>query len=207
MHWKRLRTAAILAACSAGLIACTTKNPVKTTDYGTAGIGSINVDQRRAFLNCHLAGDSATKIVELRAEGKSDEQIIKHYTAISDTGWLRLIYDLLPIVAEDNPQAGNRIEYGRELYGRCLGDQFEPEAAHIATLCYQQSQFLLIAFSYRDSGEPMESVYTKMGASGRAKLITDGLLLRAKEVSKLQESKFRLETYYGCLGHPDKTPI
>lgn len=198
---------AIIAFCSVLLVSCTATNTDGKVNYGTSGVGPVTADQRRALFNCFLAGDSAVKIMELRAEGKSDEKIVEYYSDKIGGDWLRLIHDLLPIVTRDSSQMGNRIDHGRDLYSRCLSELFAPETAQVATYCYQQSQFLLIAFGYRTSGKPMEDVYTKMGATGKAKLITDGLLLRARGVENSQETRFRLETYYGCLGHPDEAPV
>lgn len=198
---------AIIALCSVFFVSCTATTPDRKVNYGTSGVGPVTTDQRRALLNCFLAGDSAVKIMELRAEGKSDEEIIQYYSDKNPGDWLRLIHDLLPMVTRDSSQLGNRIDHGRGLYSRCLSELFAPGTAQVATYCYQQSQFLLIAFGYRASGKPMEDVYTKMGATGKSKVITDGLLLRAREVENSQETRFRLETYYGCLGHPDEAPV
>lgn len=209
MKHPQLRSTAFCIACSV-VVGCSTAptiGPAESFDYGTAGIGPISAEQRRALFNCYAAGDSATKIVELRSEGKSDEAIIQHYAATVDKGWLRLIYDLLPIVAKDNPPAPSRIDYGRSVYRRCLRELFEPPAIQIAEYCFQQNQFVLLAFSFRDGNEPMEMAYTKMPARGKAKMITDALLVRAREIGKGQETNFRINTYYGCLGHPDKSPV
>ncbi|HEX5125880.1 MAG TPA: hypothetical protein VFW00_03990 [Rhodocyclaceae bacterium] len=207
MNYKKLCLTAIYAMCLVILVACNTTPAIKPIDYGTAGVGPISAAQTRALLNCFIAGDSATKIVELRSEGKSDDEIIKYYASNTDSSWLELIHDLLPIVAKDNPPASSsRIDYGRSVYSKCLHEQFEPKAMQIAAYCYQQNQFLQLAFSFRDIGEPMENAYTKMGAEGKTKVITDGLILHAKEVGKSQENNFRISTYYGCLGHPDQAP-
>jgi hypothetical protein len=192
------------------LVACGTTPSAKSSEpikYGTTGVGPITADQTRGLLNCYLAGDSATKIVELRGEGKTDNEIIKYYSAVLGKDWMQLIYDLLPIIAKDNPQAQSRIDYGSNLYGRCIQTQFKPKETRIAKYCFQQNQFLQLAFAFRSSNEPLETAYTKMNARGEAKVFTDVLLARAKEISKTQEGNFRLETYYGCLGHPEKAPI
>lgn len=210
MNFRKLYSIAICIMCSVIFVACSTTpavKPVEPINYGTAGIGPISAEQTRGLVNCYAAGDSATKIVELRSEGKSDDEIIKQYAATIGKDWLRLIYDLLPIIAKDNPQASNRIDYGRNVYSRCVRDQFEPKASEIAEYCFQQNQFALLAFSFRNVNEPMEKAYMKMGAQGKTKVITDALLVRAKEIGKTQEANFRIDTYYGCLGHPDKAPV
>jgi hypothetical protein len=208
MNYKNLSSIAICVMCAA-VAACSTAPSVKPAEpinYGTAGVGPISEIQTRGLLNCYMAGDSATKIVELRGQGKSDEEIVKYYSAAMGNGWIRLIQDLLPIIAKDNPQASHRIDYGRSVYRRCVSGQFEPKEARIAEYCFQQNQFLQLAYSFRNINEPMEMAYTKMNAQGEARVITDALLARAKAVGKADENSFRIETYYGCLGHPEKAP-
>jgi hypothetical protein len=210
MRYKSAYLAVMNVICAVSLVACSTTPPAKSVEpinYGTSGVGPITADQTRGLLNCYLAGESATKIVELRGEGKSNDEIIKYYSAVLGKGWMQLIYDLLPVIAKDNPAAPQRLEYGRNVYGRCLGAQFNPKLSQIAEYCYQQNQFLHLAFAFRNQHEPMETVYTKMNARGDARVITDALLARAKEVSMPEEGNFRLKTYYGCLGHPDKAPV
>jgi hypothetical protein len=191
------------------LVACGTTPSVRSAEpikYGTTGVGPISADQTRVLSNCYFAGDAAIKIVELRSEGKSDDEIIKFYSTFLGKDSIQLIYDLLPIIAEDNPQAQDRIDYGLNLYGRCIQTQFNPKVIRIAEYCFQQNQFLNLAFAFRRSNKPMEMAYTKMNARGETKIFTDALLARAKEIDKAREGSFRLETYYGCLGHPEKAP-
>lgn len=189
------------------LAACKTTPLVSSVDYGTSGVGVIGASQDRAIMNCYLAGESATKILELRSEGKKDNEIIKYYSERIDSSWLKLIHDLVPIVAEDNPDPSNRIDYGRSVYSRCMGKILDSKSKQVAEYCYHLNQFLAVAFSFRNSGEPLERAYTVIPPGEKAKVITDAFLVRAKGVSRSQESEFRVSEYYGCLGHPDKAPV
>jgi hypothetical protein len=193
--------------CLATLIACNTLPTTTPIDYGTKGVGAVGPSQSRALFNCYLAGDTATKIVELRTAGSSDTEILKFYEKVTDKNWMSLIHDVLPIVAEDNPPASEKVEYGRNFYERCMRGQFDEKAIQVALYCYRLTQFASLAFSFRNIGDPMEAAYTKMPAYERVRAVTDGILTRGKRIPRSDEAQFRVQTYYGCLGHPDINPL
>ncbi|MDP4074364.1 hypothetical protein [Acidovorax sp. A1169] len=207
MKFLRVVGFLICSMCLGTLAAQGTSPSIAPIDYGIKGIGALSPDQSRALLNCYLAGDAATKIVELRGEGKSSDEIIKHYEKSVDKGWMKLIHDVLPFVVKDNPPASTQVEYGSNFYGKCLDEDLNEKALQVALYCYRLNQFSLLAFSFRSIGDPMEAAYTKMPVHEKVKLVTDELLMRAKKTDKSKEVQFRAQTYYGCLGHPEINPM
>ncbi len=173
-----------------------------------AAIASVDSAQNERLINCVVAATTSSKLLDDRASGKSDEEIIRGYRdqlGEEAAGYAR---QMLSNLDADKPGKDDYIGYGITVFGKCLGGTFEGDARSAAQYCYRQSQWVQIAFAFRSIGEPMDKVYGKVPVPEDVRPAYDALLARASGTTRDDnaEAMFRLSTFYRCIGHPELWP-